>query len=182
MDLERGMWRARVGCPGVPPVPGGGYLLGPDRTSSMEQICLVWVKRSFFQGCRCASTAASHVSICSCSGVCGVCGVTCVPWWQLTMTFKMRARKCRSHGCWLLPGGWEAAVLGPCRVSPCFLQVGSGSDSLADPRACSWAGPGRAGSALAVLPAPSTAGRGEPLTPLLSPFPAGALKSPRASP
>lgn len=89
------------------------------------------------------------------------------------MTLKMRARKCRSHGC-CREGGREAAVPGLCRASPCFLQVGTRGASLADPSwagACSWAGPGRAGSALSVLPAPSPAGRGEPPTPLLSPSP-----------
>lgn len=52
-----------VGCPSVPPAPGAGYLLSPAHTSSIEHICLVWVKRPFSQGCRCASTAASPVSV-----------------------------------------------------------------------------------------------------------------------
>lgn len=114
------MWRGRVGCPGVAPAPGAGSLLGPARTSSMEQVCLVWVEavfprlqmrqhshisrlRLFLQQClRCAwcyLRALGH----------GLGAGGCFDFlffflfflwgWQLPVTLKMRARKCRSHGC-----------------------------------------------------------------------------------
>lgn len=189
-----------MGCPSVPPVPGAGCLLGPAHTSSVEQIRLVWVKRLFFQGCRCASTATSCVSVCSCnlavpSSACRVHGVTCMPWdmgwgrWAVLISFfffsfffslgvathndiKMRARKCRSHGCCGEGGRWWCRGTTACprafrRLAHAVLPW------LIPARHQPAAGPGQGerGQPSWCCQPPALAGRGGPPSPLLSPSP-----------
>lgn len=62
-DSEQGGWtwegdvKGQLGCPCVPPVLGVSYMLCRAHASSTEQICLIWVRRLFSRGCRCAGTA-----------------------------------------------------------------------------------------------------------------------------
>lgn len=62
-DSEQGgcTWEGNVkgqlGCPCVPAALGLSYVLCPAHASSTEQICLIWVRRLFSRGCRCAGTA-----------------------------------------------------------------------------------------------------------------------------